>query len=258
MERFRDHNVIVTGGARGIGKAIATRFVSEGAQVLVFDSHEGNLADTAKELQQQGGIRTCVGDVSRREDVDRMLGDALSTFGRVHILIANAGIASEHDFLELPADEWNRILSVNLNGIFHCGQAVARHMAKAGGGAIVNMASKNGLFGEYLYSAYNASKGGVVMLTRTMALDLAKHNIRVNAVCPGYVLTPLAKEMDDPLQIESYVRNHIPMRRTATPEEIAGVFAFLASEDASFMTGECVVVDGGQSIDVGSHGKESE
>jgi len=255
-DRFKGKNVIVTGGASGIGKAIARRFLDEGAHVLIFDLHRKNLAATSKEFAAGKRLMTCVGDVSRRPDVERMLATAVRAFRRIHVLISNAGIAAEHDFLKLPERDWDKVLAVNLTGMFHCGQVVARHMASRGSGVIVNMASKNGLFGEYLYAAYNASKGGVVMLTRTMALDLARHNIRVNAVCPGYILTPLAEKLDDAAQIRRYVGAHVPMRRAGTPEEVAGVFAFLASDDASFMTGECVVVDGGQSVDAGSHHKE--
>jgi 3-oxoacyl-[acyl-carrier protein] reductase len=255
QDRFSNKNVIVTGGARGIGKAIARRFLDEGANVLIFDVNSNEIAATKKEFAAGKRLHTCRGDVTKREDVKRMLDKTIKAFGHVHVLISNAGIAAEHDFLELPEKEWKRIIDVNLTGMYHCSQVVARHMARRDGGVIVLMSSKNGLFGEYLYSAYNASKGGVVMLARTMALDLAKHNIRVNAVCPGYILTPLARELDDPRQIRKYVRNHVPMRRTATPEEVAGVFAFLASDDASFMTGSCVIVDGGQSADAGSHHK---
>lgn len=255
QDRFRERTVVVTGGARGIGAAIARRFLDEGASVLIFDTNKENLAATATECDAGERVVTCAGDVSVRADVERMLAVAVQAFGRVHVLISNAGIAAEHDFLELPPTAWEEIIAVNLSGMFHCGQVVARHMAEHGGGVIVNMASKNGLFGECLYAAYNSSKGGVVMLTRTMALDLAKQNIRVNAVCPGYILTPLARELDDPAQIAAYVDAHVPMRRTGTVEEVAGVFAFLCSDDASFMTGECVVVDGGQSVDAGSHQK---
>ena len=163
--------------------------------------------------------------------------------------------ATEHDFLDLPQKDWDRILAVNLTGMYHCGQVVARHMRDRGGGAIVNMASIIGQFGEYLYAACNASKGGAIMLTRTMALDLARHRIRVNAVCPGYILTPLAESLDDPRQIRKLMRTHVPMKRPGTPEEVAGVFAFLASDDASYITGELIVVDGGMTVDAGSHQK---
>lgn len=254
--RFADHNVIVTGAAQGIGKAIARRFLDEGARVMLFDIQPDRLDATAQEFSAGANVRSVVGDVGNRADVERMLADAESAFGRVHVLISNAGIATEHDFLDLPQEEWDRIIRVNLTGMFICGQVIARHMARHGGGVIINMASKNGLYGEYLYAAYNASKGGVVMLTKTMALDLARHRIRVNAVCPGYILTPLAQNLDDPQQIRRYVDLHVPMRRTGSVEEVAGVFAFMASDDASFMTGECVVVDGGQSCDVGSHQKQ--
>lgn len=256
-ERFEDKTVIVTGAAQGIGQAIAQRFLDEGANVLLFDINRKMLAGTAKEFGAGQRVRTCTGDVSKRADVERMLKAAVVAFGRVHVLISNVGIGAEHDFLKIPQKDWDKTLAVNLTGMFHCGQVVARHMKRRGGGAIVNMASKNGLFGEYLYTAYNVSKAGVIMLTRTMAMDLAKHNIRVNAVCPGYILTPLSKSLDDPRQMRKLVNTHVPMKRPGLPKEVAGVFAFLASDDASYITGELTIIDGGMTVDAGSHQKDA-
>lgn len=163
-------------------------------------------------------------------------------------MLANvAGIAAETYFLDIEPEEWLRIIDINLTGVFNVGQLVARQMAKqSSGGAIINMASKNGIAGEVKYAHYNASKGGVVMLTKSMALDLAHLNIRVNAVAPGYCVTPMSKEIDPPDFVEFYKDRLIPLGRTGTPEDVAGAFAFLASDDASWMTGHTLVIDGGQ------------
>ncbi|MNP54060.1 putative 2,4-dienoyl-CoA reductase [compost metagenome] len=138
------------------------------------------------------------------------------------------------------------MLDVNLNGMFYVAQRTARHMKEQGGGVIINMASTNGLVGEAKYAHYNASKGGIVLLTRTMALELGPVGIRVNAVCPGYIQTPMSEAIDDPEFISGYVKNHIPLGRVGKPQDVSGVFAFLASDDAAFIHGECIVVDGGQ------------
>lgn len=163
-------------------------------------------------------------------------------------MLANvAGIAREDHFLEIAPADWQRIIDINLTGVFNVAQLVARQMARQPeGGVIINMASKNGIAGEVKYAHYNASKAGVILLTKTMALDLADHHIRVNAVAPGYILTPMAAEIDPPEFMEFYKDRLIPLGRLGAPEDVAGAFAFLASADAQFMTGHTLVIDGGQ------------
>lgn len=238
---------IVTGAARGIGKAIARKFLLEGAKVLAFDVAADRLQNTVAELSQHGDIEAFVGDVSRKADCEAAVAACVRRFGRVDILANNAGVASFQPFLEIDEESWDRTINVDLKGVFLMGQAVARQMVAQGtGGAIVNMASTNGLAGERLLAAYNAAKAGVLLLTKTMAIELAEHNIRVNAACPGFILTELAAESGASAEfIESYTQK-IPMRRYGKPEEVANLFAFLASDEASFITGEGVVIDGGQ------------
>lgn len=163
-----------------------------------------------------------------------------------------AGIAREDHFLNLEPEDWQRILDVNLTGVFNVAQLVARQMVKQPeGGVIINMASKNGIAAEVKYAHYNASKAGVILLTKTMALDLADNNIRVNAVAPGYILIPMAQEIDPPDFMEFYQERLIPLNRLGSPEDVAGAFAFLASDDAKFVTGQTLVIDGGQTCSDG-------
>lgn len=245
--RFQDKVLFATGAARGLCKVIVERFLSEGASVLAFDNHAENLAGVLKEWNAGERVISSVGDVRKRADVQSAVDAAVARWGRIDILANVAGIAAETHFLDIDPDEWQRIIDINLTGVFNVAQLVARQMAKQPtGGAIVNMASKNGIAGEVKYAHYNASKGGVVLLTKSMALDLAHLNIRVNAVAPGYCVTPMSKEIDPPDFVEFYKDRLIPLGRTGTPEDVAGAFAFLASDDANWMTGHTLVIDGGQ------------
>ncbi|GIP35288.1 SDR family NAD(P)-dependent oxidoreductase [Paenibacillus sp. J2TS4] len=247
MKRYTDQVVCVTGAGRGIGRAVAERFAQEGADLILISNEEKDLLEAEADLRQTG-CRTfaCVTDVSDPEQVDQAVARALDKFGKIDVLINNAGIAWEEDFLDISASNWNKIIDVNLNGMFYVAQRVSRQMAEQGGGVIVNMASTNGLVGEEKYAHYNASKGGVVLLTKTMALELGAKNIRVNAVCPGYIRTPMSDAIDSPEFVAEYIRQRIPLGRAGTMKDVAGVFAFLASEDAAFIHGEMIVVDGGQ------------
>jgi 3-oxoacyl-[acyl-carrier protein] reductase len=244
LRRFAGKGVVVTGGASGLGLATATRFADEGAQVLVMDRD-------ADGLEQLGAARPDIavhrGDVTALADVEALVAAAAERLPRIDVLINNAGIAYSEPFLEIPLEHWRQTISVNLDGMFLVAQQVARAMiAHGGGGAILFTSSTNGLVGELHYAHYNASKGGVTLLAKSLALDLAEHGIRVNAVCPGYIETPMSREIDPPEFVRDYVERHIPIGRTGTPEDVAGAFAFLASEDAGFITGTTLVVDGGQ------------
>ena len=186
-------------------------------------------------------------DVARRADVDAALAATLSVFGRVDVLVNNAGIFRAADFLEISEDDWDAVLGVNLKGAFLVGQAVAREMAKSGGGAIVNMSSVNGVLAIPTIASYNASKGGINQLTRAMALALADRGIRVNAVAPGTIATDLARSaVLTSAEAKERIMSRTPLRRLGEPHEVAAVCAFLASDAASYMTGEIVVVDGGR------------
>lgn len=253
MRRFEGARVIVTGGASGIGEATAARFLSEGAYVLVMDVSAAHLAAARPRLERLadeygGRLDVNHGDVSAPGDVEEMVRQALDGFGRIDVLINNAGIVYEEPFLEIPVGHWDRTMAINLRGMFLVGQRVAREMSRERRGVILLTSSTNGLVGEDKLAHYNASKGGVTLLTKSMAIELGPYNIRVNAVCPGNIVTPIIRPIDSPEDI-AYRREYaklLPLGRVGQPEEVAAVFAFLASDDASFMTGETVVIDGGQ------------
>lgn len=246
--RLQDKVAIITGGANGMGRATAVRFAREGAAVVVADVEIENAEKVVAEIRAEKGRALAVAvDVRQQASVEAMVARTVEEFGRVDILCSIAGITFSDPFLKLPLEHWERVLDVNLTGVFLCGQAAARQMVKQGGGGkIVNMASTNGLVGEADLAHYNASKFGVVGLTMTMAIELATQGINVNAVCPGMINTRMtAPYMSIPGFYEDYMRK-IPMKRYGEPEEVASVFVFLASDDASYVTGTTVVVDGGQ------------
>lgn len=247
MRRFEDEVVLVTGASRGIGRATAERFAAEGASLVLLGNNGEELHAAAGEMTARGSrVLPLVADVSVPRQVDEAVERAVREMGRIDVLINNAGVAWEEPFLDITDAHWQLMINVNLNGMFYVAQRVARQMVNQRKGCIVNMASTNGLVGEEKYAHYNASKGGIVLLTKTMALELGKYLIRVNCVCPGYIETPMSAEIDDAEFVRSYIDNKIPLRRAGTMEDVAGVFAFLASRDAAFITGESIVVDGGQ------------
>lgn len=245
-ERFTNKHVLITGGARGIGFEIARQFAREKALISLFDTHKQNLALAATEIKNIGSqVYTYQVDVSNRQQVLSAVTQAES-MAPIDVLINNAGIARETPFLDITDQEWKEILDVNLTGMFYVAQSVCRYMLKRRKGVVVNMASKNGLDGEFGYAHYNASKGGVIMLTKTMALELAYAGIRVNAVCPGFIQTPMSMEADPPEITQQFIDRYIPLNRAGSVEEVAPAFLFLASEESSFMTGQIIVMDGGQ------------
>ena len=198
-------------------------------------------------LRSLGEVHGTAADVTEEADVDRLVEDADGALRGVDVLINNAGIAFMRPFLELETERWDRMLEVNLRGQFLVAQRVARAMVRrASEGAIVNMASTNAFEGEAGYAHYDASKGGVAMLTRTMAVELAPHGIRVNALCPGKITTPLQDGAEEPAYVERFLAERVPLARPGTPEEVAAAYAFLASDEASYITGTLLVVDGGQ------------
>lgn len=239
--------VVVTGGARGIGLAIAKRFAREGSRVFICDRDEQTLTEAAASFPDNSlaGWSGC--DVGIGEQVVRMAAQARQDLGEIDVLINNAGIASCGPFLDVQAQDWDEVIRVNLGGCFLAAQAIGKQMVAARrGGVIVNISSTNGLVSEVGYAAYNASKAGLLLLSQTMAVELAPYGVRVNAVCPGYIVTPMSEAIDDRSFVESYVRDHIPLGRTGTPEDVASACAFLASPDSAFITGTALTVDGGQ------------
>ncbi len=242
MRGLRGKNVVVTGGASGIGQATATRFLEEGCAVCVLDRSAEARERVAAELPTLAGVIDA--DVSQLEQVQAAFKEAIERMGSVDVLINNAGISIRHDFLEITPEEWDEVLGVNLKGVFLVAQTAARHMMERGAGVILNTASTGGSTGYPHYADYNASKGGVMALTQSMALELAP-TVRVNAISPGYVLTPMQRAEYSDAMLDA-VNRKIPLGRHAKPEEIAALFAFLASEDAAFTTGHVYVMDGAE------------
>lgn len=246
MRGLTDKGVLVSGGSSGIGRATVRRFLEEGSRVVFCGLDEAEVRDAEAEFAPLGAAEGVACDVSREDQVTVLVEAAEATLGSIDVLINNAGIAHKDAFLELGVAEWDRILRVNLRGMFLVAQAVARRMVSRGAGVIVNMASTNALGGEENLAHYNASKGGVLQLTRTMAVELGRHGIRVNCLCPGFIRTPLNDAISDEKFMVAYVSDKIPLGRAGTPEEVAAAYAFLASDDASFIHGEALVIDGGQ------------
>jgi 3-oxoacyl-[acyl-carrier protein] reductase len=244
--RFDGKHIFVTGGARGIGRAIADAFARERGILSIADCHADNLGAAVAELRAGGcAAHGHLLDVSDLDAVSAAVAEA-ELRAPIDVLVNNAGIALETAFLDISPAEWRRVLEVNLTGMFFVAQTVARRMAARRRGAIVNMSSKNGIDGESGYAHYNASKGGVVMLTKTMALELAQFGVRVNAVAPGYLQTPMSAAIDSPAFVQDFIDRYIPLARAGTVEDVAPLFLFLASDDGSFITGQVFVIDGGQ------------
>ena len=234
---------IVTGGAQGIGEACARRFAREGAVVVLADID--NAKGQALAVELQGTFIQC--DVGSSADVHTLIKQTLAAHGRIDVLVNNAGIFKAADFLDVTETDFDTVLRVNLKGAFLVGQAVAREMAIRGSGSIVNMSSVNGVLAIPNIASYNVSKGGINQLTRVMALALADKGIRVNAVAPGTISTELAaRAVLTSAEAKQKILSRTPLKRLGTPEEVADVVAFLASDAASYITGEIVVADGGR------------
>lgn len=248
--RMKDKNVIVTGAARSIGRAVAERFAEEGANVAIIDLLEEEGAITAKDIEERYGVKArfyrC--DVGDKTEVDKMVNEFVSDFGLIDVLVSNAGIMRRADFLELSEQDFDDVLRINLKSIYLVGQSVAKHMVQCGSGSIVNMSSSSVRMTMPTISPYAASKGGVSALTTAMSLSLAKYGIRVNAVGPGTILTALNRDslFSDPHKRRE-VLSRIPLQRFGEGRDVANVVLFLASDEAGYITGETIYVDGGRS-----------
>jgi meso-butanediol dehydrogenase / (S,S)-butanediol dehydrogenase / diacetyl reductase len=242
VKGLKGKRVLITGGASGIGAATAARFVEEGSRVVVLDRD----ADACRRMERDssGLAGTIVADVTTGRSVEAAFARLDALFGGVDIVVNNAGISIRHRFLDVTEAEWRDVMAVNLDGVFRVAQCAASRMMAGGGGVILNMGSTNAMMGYPFYADYNASKAAVVELTRSMALELAP-TVRVNVVCPGYIMTPMQEAEYTPAMI-SEVNAKIPLGRHGRPEEVAALFAFLASDEAAYLTGHVYVIDGGE------------
>lgn len=242
FSELKDKRVMVTGAASGIGLATAQRFTAEGAKVFIVDCNKEALSKAMDENPSFAGSGIC--DVSSEEDVIAVFKKMDNELGGIDVLVSNAGISIRKDFVDITYEQWQKVIDINLNGMFLCSREAARRMKTQKSGVILMTASTNGTEGHRWYTDYNASKAGVILLTKSMALELAP-DVRVNCVCPGYVLTPMqSSEYTD--EMLAKVNEGIPMKRHAEPEEIGALYAFLASDDACYITGADIRIDGGE------------
>jgi 3-oxoacyl-[acyl-carrier protein] reductase len=242
--RLKDKVAIITGAGRGIGKATALKFAQEGAKLLISDVNEADLETVAGEIEEAGGkVVTMKVDVTSRQQVKEMVDKAVRVFGRLDILVNNAGITSDNQLYKMTEEQWDKVIAVNLKGVFNCAQAAAGVMMEQGSGVILNASSVVGIYGNFGQTNYAATKWGVIGMTKTWAKELGRKGIRVNAVAPGFILTPMTEKM--PEKVLDMMKDKAPIKRLGTPEDIANAYAFLASDEASFITGAVLSVDGG-------------
>lgn len=245
-----DKVAIITGGAAGIGKATALKFIQEGAKVIICDVNEQ--AGNAFVEETGGAIRFDKVDVTNRQAVQTWIDDVVAQFGHIDVLVNNAGITRDAQFIkfkdgqmvgQMSEEAFDLVVAVNLKGVFNCTQAVVPHMIKNGGGVVLNASSVVGLYGNFGQTNYAATKFGVIGMTKTWARELGKYQIRVNAVCPGFILTEMVLKM--PENVLAAMAAKTPLGRLGKPEEIANVYAWLASDEASYIHGAAISVDGG-------------
>lgn len=248
--RLKGKICIITGAGAGIGEATAVRFSQEGAKVVVADMDKTAGEGTVCKIIETGGEAMFVlTDVSRSEDCRLLMEETDEAFGNIDILVNNAGIYIQENIIDASEENWKRIFAVNVDGIFYCSRHAVPYMKKAGGGSIVHVASEAGIVAIKGQMAYNTSKAAVIMMAKSMAVDLAQYNIRVNAVCPGTTETPLFKEAmkrdANPTEARRLLESSRPANRLGRPEEIASAILFIASDEAGYATGSSLVIDGG-------------
>jgi 3-oxoacyl-[acyl-carrier protein] reductase len=242
---FKDRVAVVTGGARGIGRAISETLAQRGANVVIGDLRIELANDTANEIKQSAGIETLATevDVSSYDSAKQMIEMAIGKFGHVDILVNNAGVTRDTLIMRMEEDDWDIVINVNLKGAFNCSKAVIRSMMKQHYGRIVNISSVSGQIGQVGQTNYSASKAGVIGFTKALAREVASRNITVNAVAPGFI--PTALTVDLPEELKKSILGMTPLGRMGKPEEIAYAVAFLASDEAAYITGQVLAVDGG-------------
>ncbi|MBP1920352.1 3-oxoacyl-[acyl-carrier-protein] reductase [Youngiibacter multivorans] len=235
---------IVTGAAQGIGKATALKFAAEGAKVVICDVRLGSMDEISAELKEMNAeFLAYEVNVVNRDQIKTMVDDVVSKWGKIDVLVNNAGITADNQLVKMPEEDFDKVIDVNLKGVFNCTQIVVPVMSDNGGGVVLNASSVVGLYGNFGQTNYAATKWGVIGMTKTWAKELGKKNIRVNAIAPGFIATPMVKKM--PEKVIEMMEGKAPLRRLGTPEDIANAYAFLASEEASFITGTVLSVDGG-------------
>lgn len=242
--RLKDKIAIITGAGRGIGADTAKKFAKEGAKVVVTDINEEEVNKTVEEISTAGGeAMGMVVNVVVREQVDKMIDDTMQRYGKLDIIVNNAGVTADSTLVKMAETEWERVINVNLKGVYNCGQAAAKVMVKQGNGVILNASSVVGIYGNYGQTNYAATKWGVIGMTKTWAKELGKKGIRVNAVAPGFILTPMTEKM--PEKVLTMMADKAPIKRLGTTEDVANAYLYLASDEASFVTGTVLEVTGG-------------
>ncbi|MFN3415229.1 MAG: 3-oxoacyl-ACP reductase FabG [Caldimonas sp.] len=245
--RLQDKTAIVTGAAQGIGLATALKFAREGARVMVCDIRREAVDAAVARCRALGAqAEGQVVDVTSREQVQAMADATLSRFGRIDVLVNNAGITQDARLQKMTLEQFDRVIDVNLRGVFHCAQAVLPAMLEQGAGVILNASSVVGIYGNYGQTNYAASKFGVIGFTKTWSRELGPKGIRVNAVAPGFIETPILATIPD--KVLTAMREDVPLKRLGRPEEIANVYAFLASDEASYVNGAVLEVSGGLTV----------
>ncbi|MDD5069694.1 MAG: 3-oxoacyl-[acyl-carrier-protein] reductase [Candidatus Omnitrophica bacterium] len=241
--RFKDKVVVVTGAGQGIGKEIAIQFAKEGASVAIFDMNQATLTETVGELNQYSKSEGFAVNVTDLSDVEKNINKIIDNFGRVDILINNAGITKDNLILRLSENDWDSVLSVNLKGSFNCIKALVKPMVKQRSGKIINISSVIGIMGNPGQTNYAASKAGLIGVTKSLAKELGARNITVNAVAPGYIKTAMTDKLD--AKVTENMLSRIPLGKLGTPGDVAKAVMFLASSDADYISGQVLVVDGG-------------
>lgn len=247
MKRAQDKVVIITGGASGIGRVSALRFVAEGAKVVIWDIDKAKAEATRSEIEAGGGVAmVAIVNTTQPEQVAAAAQAVNDQFGRIDVLINNAGITRDATLRKMTLAQWQQVLDVNLTGVFVCTQAVAPYMEAQQGGRIINTSSVVGLYGNFGQANYAATKAGLIGLTKTLARELGKYNVTVNAVAPGFIATDMIATI--PEKVIDQMKNRTPLRRLGTPEDIASAYLFLASDEAGFISGTVLSVDGAVTI----------
>ncbi len=247
MKRLKHKICIVTGAAQGIGRATAVKFASEGATVIVCDLNKDSIHDVVLACEEAGG--TAEGhklNVTDREQVDAVVAQVLKKHGHIDVLVNNAGITKDARLVNMTPEQFDSVIDVNLRGVFHCAQAVVDTMVERRSGVILNASSVVGIYGNFGQTNYAASKFGVIGFTKTWSRELGPKGVRVNAVAPGFIETPILASMPD--KVIDMMREQVPLKRLGRPEEIAAVYAFLASDEASYVNGAVIEVSGGMTV----------